>query len=142
MKKLLIAIMAILFVGTLSVVPTTEVGAQVVNKIKPVKDSTVNTDTTYIDLAFDNQVRSITVDLTRASGTISGNKVYLQSTVDGTTWYTLDSLVLSNSVKNQKLFPVTTTGYSLLNYQRSRFQVLGAGNNKIKPVQAYVIKRG
>ena len=141
MKKLLIAILAIIAVATFTVVPTVSVSAQVSTKIKPVKDSTVNTDTTYIDLAFDNQVRSVTADLTRASGTISGNKVYLQATVDGTTWYTLDSLVLSNSVKNQKVFPVTTSAYSLLNYQKSRFQVLGAGTNKIKPIQAFVIKR-
>jgi len=135
MKNFIRAFLFSLLIVAVATIPVTQAHAQIVTKVTVVKDSTVSTDTTVLKLALDNNTKSVEFHATKVSGTVAG-KVYLQGTVDGTNWDTVDSLTYANQATNYKVFSLTH-----LTYAQYRFQAIGSGSNKIKPIVAYIHRR-
>ena len=86
------------------------------------RDTNTNAATSYVNIkSIASKVKSFQATVTKISGTVAG-KVYLQGTVDGTAFITIDSLVLSDQAINSKVFPITSTLY---NSYRGQFTSTG-----------------
>lgn len=100
-------------------------------------DSVVNAQTKYCSVkpVGVNDAISIQITLTKASGTVAG-KTYLQGTVDGTNYVTLDSMTATNQTTNTKVFIVA----SPKNYASFRTTTVGTGTMKAY-ISAYALVR-
>ena len=95
------------------------VSAQSVQPVYQKPDRTILPSVTITNAATTNvtfssigsKVKSFQTPVTKTSGTVAG-KVYLQGTVDGVGWITIDSLVLSDQAINSKSFAVTSTSFN------------------------------
>jgi len=82
----------------------------------------VNDATSYINFnSLQSKLKSIQFTVTKVSGVLAG-KVYLEGTVDGFAWLTIDSLPLTDTLMITKLFTFTATQY---NSYRARFVTTG-----------------
>ena len=112
MKKILVVLMALctVFVATAQIRTISS------------RDTNTNAATSYVNIkSIASKVKSFQATVTKISGTVAG-KVYLQGTVDGTAFITIDSLVLSDQAINSKVFPITSTLY---NSYRGQFTSTG-----------------
>ncbi len=112
MKKILVVLMALctVFVATAQIRTISS------------RDTNTNATTSYVNIkSIASKVKSFQATVTKISGTVAG-KVYLQGTVDGTAFITIDSLVLSDQAINSKVFPITSTLY---NSYRGQFTSTG-----------------
>lgn len=157
MKKILAlcAIFSLLAFLAPTVIPGNEAKAQLVTVLKPhaAKDTLTNADTAYIYLSptsratgdtvstsvLDNISRSITLSGKKVSGNTSTSKIYLQATVDGTNYTTLDSLSLANQTENAKTINLRTSDGSLI-YKTYRLYCLSAGTCVWVP-KGYLLRR-
>jgi hypothetical protein len=79
--------------------------AQRVTKIIPsaAKDTLSNTDTTTIVIPMTSDVKSFELYGIKRSGNVGTSKIYLQASVDGTNYDTIDSLIFTNQTTNYKV---------------------------------------
>lgn len=109
MKKILFLLSMALF--TLISVQAQRVPTAVTRSISSF-DTLTNVDTSAINYnSIGSHVKGFQATVTKVSGTVAG-KVYLQGTIDGYAWVTIDSLTLSNQATNTKIFPITATTYN------------------------------
>jgi len=157
MKKLfaVIGLFAFFAVVAPSVLKTNEANSQLVTTLKPeaANDTLTNADTGYIYLSatarstgdtvststLDNIARSITMSAKKVSGDPSSARIYLQGTVDGTNYTTLDSLVIANQTNNVKTVALRSSDGSLL-YKTYRLYCLSAGTCVWVP-KGYLLRR-
>lgn len=119
MKKILIIVIAALFA----------IGANAQIRTVSAADTNTNAVTTYVNYnAVASHVKSFQTTVTKVSGAVAG-VIYLQATVDGIAWVTIDSLTLSDQVVNTKIFPITSTSY---NSYRSQFITTGSQVSYLK----------
>lgn len=141
MKKLLfITLLFSLAFALPSVLGFTDANAQLTVTRTPTtaKDSVVNADTIYVNVTPPaNDVAGIHMIGTKATGTTSSTKVYLQGTVDGTNYHHVDSVTLSNSTYLIATFKTPDP----LPFVKYRLQVAGAGTQKITGVRGIIIRR-
>lgn len=157
MKKFIF--LALLTFTVSAILPTlfnaNEAKAQLVTTLKPeaANDTLTNTDTAIVYLnatarstgdtlstsVLDNIARSVTASAKKVSGTLSTSKIYLQATVDGINYSTLDSLVSFNSAENVKTFDLRSSSGGLL-YKTYRLYFLSAGTCVWVP-KGYLLRR-
>lgn len=155
MKKLfaalLLALIASFAVPTIS--ESNHAKAQLVTMLKPpaAKDTLTNTDTTVIYLGtsqqaaetsttlVDNISRSVQLYGLKRSGNVGSSKIYLQATLDGTNYVTLDSLIFTDQSVNFKVVGLRDASGSLL-YKTYRLYCLSAGTCTWEP-RAYFFRR-
>lgn len=157
MKKLfaVIGLFAFFAVVAPSVLKTNEAKSQLVTTLKPeaANDTLTNTDTAYIYLSatarstgdtvststLDNIARSITMSGKKVSGTATSSKIYLQATVDGINYTSLDSLTLGSGTENVKTVSLRDSSGSLI-YKTYRLYCLSAGTCVWVP-KGYLLRR-
>jgi len=133
MKKLLIFSMLFTLAYAFTSTPAQ---AQLIRTVAPVKDTCVNTDTTIISLTpTSNDVVSFFVKANKVSGTVAG-KIYYQTSLDGTNWFTQDSTTLSNIAYNLGRYSPT-----ILVWAQYRAQVTTSGTCKINGIRGYNLRR-
>lgn len=121
MKKRLITLIALMFafvaISSAQAVPMTGSG-----------DSLSNAATKYCTYKVPYTATAITVQflLTRASGTVAG-KTYLEVSVDGVTYFKVDSMTALNYASNSKCFVVSNPK----NYSYIRTTTTGSGTMKV-----------
>lgn len=123
MKKLIV--MLLLSFVTL-ICQSTEASAQ--SRLTPLLDTNTNTETSSLTtsvLTNGHGDLSLQYVGTKLSGTISG-KVYLQGSVDGSTFVTMDSLVLADVTTNTKIFDVAAKKRS-----KYRFSIVTSGSQSL-----------
>ncbi len=157
MKKfILLALMAL----TVSVIVPTifksnEAKAQLVTTLKPeaANDTLTNADTAIVYLnatarstgdtvsssVLDNIARSVMIYGKTVSGNPSSSRAYLQGTVDGTNYTTLDSLVFTNTTYNYKTIGLRSTSGDLL-YKTYRVAFYNAATSVVVP-KLYYLRR-
>jgi hypothetical protein len=142
MKRLFTILFAFIGLFALSMlVAPTETNAQIVKSQSLV--STTNTakttltapDTAYAIYSVDYSVKSFKGYLSKTSGTVAG-KVYFQGSYGDGTWDNLDSLTLSNTTTQNKLF---NPGLSLI-YATYRLAFITSGTSVTTPT-AYYLRR-
>lgn len=104
MKKLIVVLL-LSFVT--AICQSTEASAQ--SRLTPLLDTNTNGETNTLTTSLlTNGHGDIALQYvgTKLSGTISG-KVYLQGSVDGTNFVTIDSLVLADVTTNTKIFDLS-----------------------------------
>lgn len=84
--------------------------AQQLSSKKPTADTLVDVDAATIVSDAIGDVKKIAIQVTakKISGTLAG-KVYLQASLNGVDYLTLDSLTLTNSARVSKIFTITGT---------------------------------
>lgn len=108
----------------LVVAETSTTHAQI-GKPQPVsKAKLVKADTAVVTFTIQSGTQSIEASALRDSGTVSG-KFYFEGKGPSGTWYSIDSLTLSNQLLNSKVFPLTSFIYVAY---RGRFINGSAGN--------------
>lgn len=139
-----------------AVLKTNEAAAQIRTTLTPhaAKDTLTNTDTAYVYLKathtstgdtasttslLDNISRSVTLSMKKVSGTPTSCRAYLQGTVTGNSWTTIDSLVVANQTTNEKTVNLRTSDGSLI-YYIYRVYFLSAGTAVTVP-QAILLRR-
>jgi len=128
--------------------------AQIVVTLKPeaANDTLTNADTAivYINATarstgdtvsssiLDNIARSITMYGKTVSGNPSSSRAYLQATVDGSNYTTLDSLVFTNTTYNYKTVSLRSSGDLL--YKTYRVVFYNAATSVVVP-KLYYLRR-
>lgn len=98
------------------------------------KTTLTNADTAFVNFEADASVKSITAWDVKTSGTVAG-KVYLQGTVEGTTWDKLDSLTRSDG-DNHKTFAIPNPSI----YAKYRLSWYQSGTS-VSTFKGYLLKR-
>lgn len=150
----LIALLAFTLVAPVAF-ETNEAKAQLVTTLKPeaANDTLTNADTAYIYLSatarstgdtvststLDNISRSVTLSSKRVSGDPSSARVYLQASVTGNSWTTLDSLVIhASNTYTEKTVALRSSGDLL--FKTYRLYCLSAGTAVWIP-KGYLLRR-
>jgi hypothetical protein len=138
MKKLFPILL--LAIGLLAVGPIfNDASAQlsVVRTPTTAKDSLVNADQLFINLTPPaNDAIGFHVTGNRASGTVEG-KVYLQGSLDGVNFKSIDSVTLTNTAY---VFASFNTKYELP-YARYRALYAQTGTVKVTGIRGHIIRR-
>lgn len=132
LKLLMISLCLIVVQATL--LPAVQ--AQTVISLKPTADTLVNTDTAVVttsDIPDGWQV-ALQATARRVTGTLAG-KVYIQHTLNGVDYITIDSLTLTNVPRASKVFTITAP--AALRY---RAQYISSGSVRYLP-ELYVFRR-
>ena len=100
--------------------------------------SSLLADADTVEITSDGIPDGVTVAIqataVKLGGTLAG-KVYLQHTLNGTDYITIDSLTLTNVSRSSKIFTITTT--PAVKYKLS-FQTTGTVSAR---AEAYIIRR-
>lgn len=92
-------------------------------------DTNTNAASSYINYnSVASKVKGFQATVGKVSGTVAG-KVYLQGTIDGIAWVTLDSLALTDVAIQTKVFPISSTSY---NSYRAYFSTTGTQKSYLK----------
>jgi hypothetical protein len=139
MKNLFVLLLAMLTIAFTSKF-TSPVKAQIVKTltISAADDTLVNADTATVSLPVVSNSVSATANLEKVSGTVAG-KIYLEASVDGSTYDRLDSLTLANVATNNKTFNLRSSNGHLI-YASYRLSFITSGTQASKP-KAYATRR-
>jgi len=157
MKNFLL-IAALIFTASFvapSLFNSNEASAQLVTTLSPeaANDTLTNADTAYVYLkathtstgdtlstsVVDNIARSVTLYGKTVSGNPSSSRAYLQATVDGTNYTTLDSLVFTNTTYNYKTISLRSSSGDLL-FKTYRVAFYNAATSVVVP-KVYYLRR-
>ncbi|MBE2229944.1 MAG: hypothetical protein IAE96_04785 [Chitinophagaceae bacterium] len=157
MKKFILLVLLTFTVS--AILPTlfkvNEAKAQLVTTLKPeaANDTLTNADTAIVYLnatarstgdtlsssVLDNIARSVTIYGKTVSGNPSNSRAYLQGSVDGTNYTTLDSLVFTNTTYNYKTYALRASNGDLL-YKTYRVAFYNAPTSVVVP-KLYYLRR-
>lgn len=157
MKRFLL--LAVMVFAVSAVLPllfkSNQANAQLVTILTPeaANDTLTNTDTAYVYIkathtstgdtlstsVVDNIARSVTIWSKKVSGTPSSCRAYLQGTVDGTNYTTLDSLVVGTNTYSYQTYNLRSSTGDLL-YKTYRVYFLAAGTAVTVP-KVYYLRR-
>jgi len=137
MKKMITLLLMACLAFTAALMMPQEAKAQTLQSQKPTADTLVNTDTAFIvtaDIPDGSGIAGFQVVARRINGT-NGGKVYLQESINGIDYVTLDSLTITNVARSTRTFKIT--GQPALRY---RAQFTSTGTVRYLP-ELYLLRR-
>ena len=80
-------------------------------KIVVISDTAINADTVIVSFtAVKSKIKSFQLSINKVNGTVDGT-VFLQGTINGNDWITIDSLAATNVAITTKMFAINATSY-------------------------------
>jgi hypothetical protein len=133
-----------------SIVKSNDAGAQIVITLTPIAANDTLTDADTADIYIstglgstttaiaDNISRSVQILFTKLTGTAAGD-VFLQGTIDGTNWVTINTDTLTTSTTQVFVYSMRSSNGDLI-YKQYRARVITEGTVTAIP-KAYYLRR-